>query len=270
MASIDKALPEFAYLEILATRETPIHRLDPRAKLLATLVFVAMVVSFDRYAISALVPFFLFPLVLVARGGLPAGFLLRKTLLALPFALLVGLFNPFFDRTPLLALGPLMISGGWVSFASIILRALLTVGASLALIAVTGFTGVCLSLERLGFPRVFAVQLLFLYRYLFILVEEGGRTVRARELRSCGARGQGIASYSSLVGNLLLRTWDRAERIHRAMLSRGFQGEFHLRRTTRFGWRELLFVGGWSALFIVCRLVNIPVLIGTIVTGVAG
>ncbi len=103
-------------------------------------------------------------------------------------------------------------------------------------------------------PQVFAVQLLFLYRYIFVLTEEGSGSSRARELRSCGGKGLGIQSFGSLVGHLLLRTWMRAERIHMAMLARGFTGEFHARQPSRFGGRELLFLLGWSAFFVVLRL----------------
>ena len=114
---------------------------------------------------------------------------------------------------------------------------------------------------------MFATQLLFLYRYIFVLAEEGGRVSRGRSLRSFGKRGEGMSSYGSLIGNLLLRTWRRAERIHMAMLARGFTGEFHTLRESRFGGRDLLFLGGWSLFFIVLRLWNLPQLLGTLVTG---
>lgn len=74
--------------------------------------------------------------------------------------------------------------------------------------------------------------------------------------------------FGSLVGHLLLRTWERAERIHRAMLARGFTGEFHPRRPCRFGAWETLYLLGWSALFLLFRLENIPRILGTLVAGV--
>jgi cobalt/nickel transport system permease protein len=205
---------------------------------------------------------------MISLGNLPPGYIARKVALLCPFALVVGMFNPLFDRSVLVHLGPLDISGGWVSFTSIIIRAILTVGAALILVGITGFPAICQALERLGVPQLFAVQLLFLHRYLFVLTEEGTRVARARELRSCGKKGVGISSFGPLVGHLLLRTWGRAERIHVAMLARGFSGEFHTRREFRFGGRELLFLCGWSALFITLRLLNLPRLLGTFVTGI--
>lgn len=267
MASIDGALLDFKRLDRLAAGDTAMHRLDPRAKVLATLVFIVSVVSFGRYELSAMIPFFIFPACVIGLGDLPAGYLVRKIALLCPLALAVGMFNPVFDRTVLLQLGPIGITGGWISCASIVVRTVLTGSAALILVAVTGFPAICRAMERLGMPAAFAVQLLFLYRYLFVLTEEGGRASRARELRSFGKKGRGMASYASLLGHLLLRTWLRAERIHMAMLARGFTGAFHTREESRFGRAELLFLLGWSTLFITLRLHNGAQLLGSLVTG---
>jgi cobalt/nickel transport system permease protein len=266
MARIDSAFFDLGTLDTLAGGDSAVHRLDARAKLVTTLVFILVVVSFDRYAISALLPFGLFPLALILLADLPAGYLLKKLLLAAPFALCIGILNPFFDRQILLQLGPLALSGGWISFASILLRFILTVLAALVLIATTGFTGICTALERLGAPRVFVLQLLFLYRYLFVLIAEAQRLVRARALRAFAGRGLGMRVFGQLTGQLLLRTLDRAERIHLAMLCRGFDGEFRLRRPARLGRSEIVFTLGWSAVFIALRLYNFPLLLGRLLT----
>jgi len=256
-------------LDRLAYQDSPIHRLDPRAKLLTTLVFLVCVVSFGKYQVSALLPFFVFPVVLATRGGLPLGYLGRRVLAVAPFAFFVGVFNPLLDRAPLFSLGPFEVSGGWVSFASILLRFTLTVGAAFILIATTSFHGVCLALARLGAPRVMANQLLFLYRYLFVLGEEAMRLLRARALRSFDGRGMGLRVYGNILGHLLLRSLARAQRIHLAMLCRGFDGEIRLMRTLKLGGREVAFTAGWSAAFVALRLYNVPQLVGGLVTGLA-
>jgi cobalt/nickel transport system permease protein len=262
MAAIDGAVLDLKRLDRLSAGDTALHRLDPRAKVLTTFIFIMAVVSFGRYEVTALFPFFIFPAAMVALGNLPVGYILKKIGIILPVAVVVGLFNPVFDREILVRLGPLVISGGWLSCVSIVVRAMLTVGAAIILVGVTGFTAICHALDRFGMPRVFVVQLLFLYRYLFVLAEEGARASRAREVRSFGKRGATAGSYASLVGHLLLRTWQRAEQIHMAMLGRGFTGEVHMYQTFRFGRAEIFFVGGWSALFFVLRVENISRLVG--------
>jgi len=268
MASIEGALLDFKSLDRLATGRSGVHCLDARAKVVVTLFFIVTVVSFDRYQLSALVPFCAFPVAMAALGNLPVRFLAKKVALLCPFALVVAIFNPLFDRAILVRLGSIGISAGWISCASIVVRSALTVAAALILVALTGFPDICRALERLGMPRAFAVQLLFLYRYIFVLGEEGSRTVRARQLRAFGGRGMEFGVYVSLVGTLLLRTWRRAERIHMAMLARGFDGTFHTRREASFDTRDALFVAGWCAFFICVRIYNIPQLLGHTVTGI--
>jgi cobalt/nickel transport system permease protein len=268
MARIDSSVFDLDTLDLLAYRDSAVHRLDPRAKLLTTLVFIIVVISHDKYAFAALLPYLIFPVSLLILADLPAGYLVKKLLLVAPFAFFIGLFNPFLDRAIVLQIGSLPVTGGWLSFGSILLRFALTVGACLILVATTSFQGICYALEKFLAPRVFVLQLLFLYRYLFVLVEQTVRLVRARSLRTFQGRGLGIKSYVPLLGQLLLRSMDRAQRIHLAMLCRGFTGEIYLGRQLRIGPREIVFTLGWSTLFILLRLVNIPQALGTWTTGI--
>lgn len=265
-SKIDKAFYDIGRLDILATMDTPAHRLDPRAKVLVTIAFVLCVVSFDRYEITRLLPFFFYPAVMIGLGNLPIGYLLKKLLIVSPFVLFIGIFNPWLDRAIILQLGPIAISGGWVSFTSILLRFTLSVGAALLLIATTGFPAICLALNKLGAPRVFTVQLLFLYRYLFVLTEESIRMLRAHSLRSF-QNGMRFSTFKQLLGNLLLRTMGRAQRIHLAMLSRLFTGEIHLIRQYHLGRPELIFTSGSLMAFILLRLFNIQELLGKLLLG---
>jgi cobalt/nickel transport system permease protein len=185
-----------------------------------------------------------------------------------PFAIFIGIFNPLLDREILLRLGSVNISGGWVSYFSILIRFTLTVTAALVLIALTGFNTVCLSLEKLGVPRPFVVQLLFLYRYLFVLTDEAARLARARSLRVFDSAGMGFKPFVSMVGGLLLRTLDRAQRVHLAMCCRGFEGHIPILRPMRFGVREVRHVAIWVLLFALLRFYNLPVKLGLLITGV--
>ena len=266
MAKIDKNFFDIGYMDTLSQGDTPLHRLDPRAKLITTLVFITVVLSFGKYEIAALIPFFIYPVALVAAGNLPAGHILKKILVVSPFAVLIGAFNPLMDRDILVHLGHMEISGGWVSFLSVLIRFFLTVGAALTLIALTGFTAVCMALEKLGVPQAFVVQLLLLYRYLFVLIDEAARMVRARSLRTFNSSGMGIRTFGPMLGHLLLRTVDRAQRIHLAMCCRGFNGRIHIIRPLEFGVREIGFILFWTSLFFLLRVFNLPRMMGVFVT----
>lgn len=254
MAGILSGLFDLGQLDSLARRSSPIHRLDSRIKVLTVLLFVVVVASYDRYTIVGLLPLFLFPVSLLLLARLPLMFLLKRLMLVAPFAIFVGILNPFFDHQFSVSFGSIVISSGWLSFVSIILRFLLSIGMALILIAVTGFPGICDGLARLGVPRIFVLQLLFLYRYIFVLGDEAGRMVRARALRSFDGRGQGMKVYAAMLAQLLLRTIDRAKRIHVAMLGRGFVGEVHLLSNSRMRLVDIFFLSGWGLFFIIVRL----------------
>ena len=267
MAKIESSFLDIGYLDILSSGDTAVHRLDPRIKLLTTLVFIVCILSFNKYEISGLVPYALYPAVLMATGNLPPGYILEKTLLAAPFAIFIGIFNPLMDRAILMHLGPIGISGGWISFLSVMMRFALTASAALVLIGVTGFNSVCMAVEKMGAPKVFAVQLLFLYRYIFVLADEASRVSRARGLRAFGARGMEMKVFTSMIGQMLLRTLDRAKRIHLAMRCRGFDGEIRILRPMRIGGRDICFLFGWSVFFVGVRVWNIPQILGSLVLG---
>lgn len=264
MANIDNRLFHFGQMDTLARGNTPLHRLDPIAKIITTLVFISVVVSFGKYDVSALIPLLIYPVALGAVANLPFLFLAKRILLVAPFAVMMGLFNPILDREILIQIGSVHISGGWVSYLSIMVRFLLTVGSVLVLIAITGFDNICTGLDRLGLPRAFTVQLQFLHRYIFVLADEAARLSRARSLRVFGARGMGVRVFGSLAGQLLLRTIDRAQRIHLAMCCRGFDGTVPVIRTFQIGVTELVFVTGWSSLFLLLRFYNLPTMLGNI------
>ncbi|ADW19360.1 cobalt ABC transporter, inner membrane subunit CbiQ [Desulfobulbus propionicus DSM 2032] len=267
MAKIESAFVDLSALDALAAGDSSIHRLDPRIKVLIAALFVLCVVSFDKYTVAALAPFALCLSLIMALGRVPASLILTRLVLVSPFAVLLGLCNPLLDQHPQLYLGSFAVSGGWLSFCSILLRFSLTIGALLVLIATTGFNAVCMALERLGMPTVFAVQLLLLYRYLFVLIEEGRRMHRARALRSFQGRGMGMRTYGHLLGGLLLRTLDRAQRIHQAMLCRGFDGTVRTRRPPRLTLRDVVVFMLAGLVLIGLRRYDCSLLLGRLLTG---
>ena len=265
MSHLDTAYYELGRLDLLAENDSIIHRLDPRVKVITSLLFIIYVMSFDKYEVNRLLPFFLFPVFLIGLADLPFGYLMRKLIVVSPFVLFIGIFNPFFDQDILVKIGSLEISGGWISLISILLRFMLTVGAALLLIATTGFPAICMALDKLGTPKILTVQLLMLYRYLFVLIEESIRMKRAYTLRAFSRKRMSFPIFKQLLGNLLLRTLDRAQRIHMAMLSRAFTGEIKITRQFSFGTNEFIYLLGCTAMFTFIRFINISEFLGKLI-----
>ena len=268
MGVIDAALADLRSLEDLAARTTALSGIDPRAKVLATAVFIGVVVSFERHAVAAMLPLAAFPLLMAALGQVPARAVLRKLAVAAPLVLMIGLANPWLERTPWTLVPGITLAAGWWSLASLMLRFALTVSAALVLVASTGMMPLCAALSRLGVPRVFTTQLLLLWRFAFVLGEEAQRMSTARMLRALGRRAA-LRDYAALVGQLLLRALARAQRVHEALLARGFDGTLQPRQALCWRGRDTVFVTGWCALFLAVRAFDAARWLGGWVLGAA-
>lgn len=260
--TFDKEYLNIGYLDTLSYKDTFVHRLDPRVKVLVSFIFILFVVSFPKYELSGLMPFFIYPVFLLTAGDIPLRAIAKKVLFVSPFAIFIGIFNPLLDTNVILTPFGVPVTGGWISFLSIIVKFVLTVSTALLLIAVTSFPGICEALERLKLPRIFVIQLLFLYRYLFVLLREALRMQRAREARSFGKRGREIKNFIRLISLLLVRSVERAERIYQAMLSRGFRGEIRVRKRYKLRLQDIVFAILTVGIFYIFRNFDIVSYIG--------
>jgi cobalt/nickel transport system permease protein len=258
----DKQYFSLGVLDTLSYKDTPIHSLDPRTKVLSAMAFIIAVISFPKYEIISLIPFFIFPVIVFTLGDIPLRFIIKKILFASFFAAFIGLFNPLLDTQIMYRICGIGISGGWISFLSILLKCCLTMSTVLLLISTTSFPGIAYALGKLGIPEVFVSQLLFLYRYIFVLMEETMRMIRARHLRSFGDKGRSIGISISLIGTLFIRTIERAERIYYAMLSRGFTGNIHPLRKCSLKITDFLCMFIIAAVLILFRTCDIVGFIG--------
>jgi len=267
MGHIETALSRMGGLDEMALRDTPAARLDPRAKVAATLAFVVVVASFGRLDLGRLAPLATFPLIMAPLGDVPWRPILVRLALASPFALAVAILEPFLDRAPVTALGSLTISGGMLAALVIMAKFSLSLCAALLLVATTGFDAVCLALSRLGVPRVLVAQLSLTYRYLFVLCEEASRMVRAHRFRAPDSRHPTPRMAGALLGHLLLRATARAERVHTAMRARGFDGTLPVRRRWHFGRRDVVFAGAVFLLLVATRTLDVPGLVSAALSG---
>jgi cobalt/nickel transport system permease protein len=232
-----------------------IHRLDPRIKLVGVLLFVLAATVLPPGAWGPYALLFAASLVVAHRTGLGTGFALRRSFVALPFAL-AAITLPFtVPGTVLAHLGPLSISAeGTVRFASLLVKSWVSVQMAILMTYTTAFPELLWGLRALRLPPVLVAIISFMYRYLFVLADEALRLMRARAARS-GAAPQGRRTGGSvvwrgrvaggMVGNLTLRAFERSERIHDAMTARGFQGEMRMLETPHLHDADRYTLVGW-------------------------
>lgn len=221
-------------------KESFVHRLDPRVKVVVTIVFIISNALLPDGAWLAFVLAWLFLLMANLLSRLGVAYTFKRSLVALPFALIaitvlfsipgkpVGSFN--------IAMWNFVITdAGLLRFVSILIRSWLSVQIALLLVAVTRFPDLIHAFEHLRVPAILTTIVAFLYRYLFVLTDEVFRLLRARESRSAGTAGKrsggGVLWRARVAGNmagqLFLRSYERSDRIYNAMLSRGYTGHLY-------------------------------------------
>ena len=253
MGKLAETLIDLSNMEKFVGYDTFIHNTDPRCKTVLTILFTITVISFNRYETAALLPLFAFPLFLTVNSEIPLMYLLKKILFVSPFAFTVAIANPFIDQHTVAYAGSIPISGGWLSFTSIMLRFILTAAVALLLLMTTGMYDISKALEKLGVPKVFTMQLFFLCRYIFSLTEDASRIEKARAARSFGNNGKGVKVFTHIISSLFIRSLERAERVYAAMRCRGFDGS--IRTLHKMSWKrsDTLFFVLWTLFFVICR-----------------
>lgn len=246
------------FIDRFALGDSPVHRLDARAKLLAVLGYTLVLITFDRYTVADLAPMLMLPLALLWFGQVPVWFALRRIVVLSPFILMLVLLSPLYDRMPHpVTFGPWQypVAGGWLTAADIAIKFALGVLALTAMMCTTPFALLLEAMRRLWVPQVVVMQLGFLYRYIFVLIDEAMRLRRARDFRGAAQApvGRRLASVGGVIGMLFVRTLDRSQRVHLAMAARGYRGEPHSLYQLRFTRTDVLFLAGVVIYLAVCR-----------------
>jgi cobalt/nickel transport system permease protein len=239
------------------------HRLDARVKLLATIAFTVLVLIVPRQSVSVLVCYAVWPMAILAVGGIPYRFVLRHILVVSPFIAVLALFMPFYDSGPVdVTFGPLhwQTTAGWLRCGAIMGKFVVTMAALIALVSTTRFSDLLAGMEKMGMPKILVMQLGFLYRYIFVLVDRVHHMLRARagrRLRSLGARRE-LAVAGAMVGSLLLHSIDTAGRVGMAMGARGFDGEFRAARKMSLKVGDAVFAAAFLLAAVVLQVVVRP------------
>ena len=262
MNKMQKAIRELAEMDELAARSSPIHILHPLAKLIATIAYIVVTLSFDKYDLGGLVPMVLWPILLFQISGIDVKSCFYKLRIVLPLVMAVGLFNPFFDKTVVLKLGNLAVTGGSLSMITLMLKGLFCLMASFLLMATTPIDNLCAALRQLHVPKMLVTLLLLTYRYVGVMTEELAVMTDAYHLRAPGQKGIHISAWGSFLGQLLLRSMDRAQELYSSMLLRGYHQHFHYVDIKPFRKRDALYMIVCIAVFLLLRTVKVAELLG--------
>jgi cobalt/nickel transport system permease protein len=263
MNELRRAASRITALEEYALKDSPLCRIHPGVKIFAAAAYIVCAASFSNMDLSGLIPYLLYPAVLLPLSAIPLGALVKRIVPVLPFALMGGIANIIFMKEPAFLFGDLVVSTGVVSFAAILFKAVFCVASVLILIGSTPFHVICAELRRFHVPAVFCLQLSMLYRYITVLLVETSAMFAAYTLRT--ARKQksiDIKNMGGFLGHLFLRSIDKSGKVYNAMKCRGGWQGIYYSPGQKIQFADCFFcviVCGLSVLF---RFFNIPEFLG--------
>ncbi|MGN0999515.1 MAG: cobalt ECF transporter T component CbiQ [Faecousia sp.] len=267
MDQLSNAQSELREMDALAAGDSPVHRLHPLCKLIVTAAYIVTVVSFSKYDFTGLVVMVLYPVLLFQAAGIPVHTCFYKLRIVLPLVCAVGLVNPFLDHAPLIQLGNLTVTGGMVSMVTLMLKGIFSLMASFLLIATTPIDCLCAALRRLHVPSILTTLLLLTYRYIGVMLEQVTIMTEGYKLRAPGQKGIHISAWGSFLGQLLLRSMDRAQELYDSMQLRGFRGDFYYANVPACKGSGIVYTAVCVAAFLLARLLPVASLLGNLFVG---
>lgn len=253
-----------SFLDQYSDRDSLIHRLDPRTKLITTFVFILAVVLTPPDSWLAYALYFALVVTLLTLSRLPAFHVFKRSLVIIPFVLLIAIFIPFFKEGEVVGSFNIwqwqvsVTSSGLQILWNIMAKAWLSILSLILLTSTTKFSHLLKGLEQLRMPRVMVMLLSFMYRYLFVLVDEVMRLKQARDSRNFGGKWLWqIRTVGYMIGTLFIRSYERGERVYAAMVARGFDGHSRTLERLHFGQADAYFVTGLGLALISISLFSI-------------
>jgi cobalt/nickel transport system permease protein len=231
---------EHSFIDQYSNLESFIHRLDPRVKIIVFFGFVLIVALTNPLAYYSFLFYGLVLLGLIFLSRIPLLFILKRYLIITPFVLLVA-----------------ATCGSLTIFWNVFIKSLLAAVCLILLSSTTKFSSLLKAFEKLRVPKMFTMIFSFMYRYIFILVDELMRLKRAKDSRTVGgSRWFHAKALANMIGVLFIQAYNRAERVYLAMCSRGFDGEIKTLDRFQLRVKDIIFVFVMAVLLSSIRLIG--------------
>ena len=230
---------EYAHLE------SPVHALDGRVKIAIffSIVFVSLSTPADAFWCFGFYALVIFVFVVLSK--VPFWFYAKRVLFFFPFIFLMTVLmlfisedgSGYFDF-----FGIRIYTKGALAAWNIWAKSIISVSSLLVLSATTPFAALMRAFRSFHVPKIFTDLASFTYRYIFIIPDEAMRMKRAGDSRAYRPRWVWHSkTVGHIIGVLLLRSYERSERIYAAMCARGFNGKFYFEELPGLRRRQILF-----------------------------
>lgn len=222
MSKVNSAIKTIKHIDDLNSRDQWMNLIHPLVKLFVVIIYISFTMATNKYDITKVILLAVVPFVLFILADLELKDTIRRFKIVLPIVALLGIANLIFDNAPF-KIGSYEIRAGVISMITLMLKGIYAVVMAYIFIATTSIEKLCKALRKIHVPNIIVTQIMLTYRYIGLLLEEVEKVLTAYSLRAPGQKGVNFKVWGSLSGQLLLRTFDRAEEIYESMKLRGYE-----------------------------------------------
>ncbi len=244
--------------ERFARGNSILHRRDPKAKIIAAAALVSVSATSSSFTVAVMSLTLGCGLFFLAK--LPLLPVLKRILVINSFTLFLWLTLPLtYGGSEFTSIGPLSFSTEGLRLTTLItLKTNAIVLSIIALLGTSKIANIGHALETLHFPKKLCFILLFSYRYVFVIYQEYQRLMRAAQLRSFvpATTVHTYRTFGYLFGMTLVKSWNRAARIHQAMILRGFDGQLFPLSLDRYTSKDTFFLSAMLTLTVLLAMLN--------------
>ncbi|MDO9575132.1 MAG: cobalt ECF transporter T component CbiQ [bacterium] len=252
-----------SFIDEYSNLDTLIHRIDPRVKFITLVVFILFIIFTEPIAFGVFGLYGVLIFILILLSKIPISFVLKRSLVVIPFVLMIAIFIPFFKKGQVAgsySFGTFQLSmtyEGLMILWNVLIKAYLSILCMIVLTLSTKFSNLLKAFEDLKCPRLITMTLSFTYRYIYVLADELMRMKRAKDSRAVGGkRWFHIKALANMVGVLFIRAYERGERVYLAMCSRGFNGQIKTLQNFKLNKTDFCFLLTIAMLLIVIRAIG--------------
>ncbi len=203
-----------------------INKINPIVKLFLTIIYILILISFDKYDLSGVCSMILYPLITMIMFDISIKDCQKRLKSIFVIVCAVGIINPFIDHKVVKEVCGVMMIGGVISMITLMIKGILAVMASYILIVTTSIEKICCVLRVMHVPKVFITIILLIYRYIVLLLKETEKIINAYE----------------------------------SMLLRGYEGEYYTVDIEKsYFIQSFLYFIIWLTVIILCRIIHIKI-----------
>ncbi len=244
-----------SFLDKYSNLNSPLHRIDPRGKLIAFILSIGVIVSEPRREILGVLLYYVIIVILLILSRIPLCYILKRCLIVSPIIIMAAAFLPLSYIAGWKDLPEGMQGEVFIFSLSLVLKAFAAIILLTLLTSTEKFNRLLDGLRRLKMPSILGIVSALMYRYIFILNDEILRIKLARESRTPGKiRTSRFKMFGNQAAMIFIRSWSRAQIVYNTMLSRGFNGNFPDFKDLSFSMNDAFFVVIILAVMILIRV----------------